>query len=67
MPTMNGSAAPASNLNFGLAVSVIYLAVMATIDANHWFVVPASLYGASGAIQYAASHLWDWRTGDNKP
>lgn len=58
---MNGSAIPANNLNFRLAAMAIYVAIFATID------VPQALYAASGAVQYVASHAWDWKTGDNKP
>jgi hypothetical protein len=63
---INGNVAPAANLNFAGCITVLYLAVLATIDANHWFNVPESLYGAAAAVNYLAAHLWDVYTGDNK-
>lgn len=63
---MQGSPMPASNLTLDAALQIVIFALLKTADANHWFIVPAELYAAGGAIGWLCAHLWDWKTGDNR-
>lgn len=65
---MNGNATPADNLQFGGAVAALWIGILYIIQANHWLIIPDTVFTISGsAVTILAAHLWDWFTGDNKP
>jgi len=65
---MNGNPVPAANLQFGGAIAALWLGLLYIIKANGWMIIPDEVFTLSPtAVTVLAAHLWDWKTGDNKP